>query len=106
MLSIHLHIKGFLAQSCPFTIRAGCSATIPAKQYAVLNLLKILFYFFKEIIDAMHMLIPFPQKIILFGSKVSNGFMNREIEFLCSFDKLFTPQSQFLTFPWCNGPII
>ena len=56
--------------------------------------------------DPVYMRITFPQIFQLFIGEFVNGFVYRKIEFFCSPDKLFFPQSQLLAFPGCYRAFI
>ena len=60
MFSIDLNIQGFITKAITFAIRALRSAPVAAKQYTILDLIKILFYLFKKVVYAQDFATPLP----------------------------------------------
>jgi hypothetical protein len=99
MFALHLYIQRFFSQAVAIAFGTGGAATVAAEQHPVLNLVQVLFHFAEKIVDAIHMLVAFPEYPHLFGCKVGQWFMNREVEPAGASYKIFFPFAQLLSFP-------
>jgi len=106
VFATYAHVSRFGFQAGTVAFRTKRLSTIACQHHTILNLVLVLFKHLEKVVDAVEILVSFPQHPALFiGQLVVRG-ENREVEFFCIVNQFFAPFTHLLAPPADDGSVV